>query len=137
VLAACRSPLNGETRRGAFACAGCGTPLFASAAKYDAGTGWRAQRGAAARPCARAPSPPPLRASPDAPSRPLPRPTFSAALPGAVREVADTSLPFLPRREARCATCEGHLGDILGDGPPPAYPRISVNGAALVFTPDA
>lgn len=34
------SPLNNEHRRGTFACAGCARPLFASAAKFDSGTGW-------------------------------------------------------------------------------------------------
>ena len=34
------SPLNRETRRGTFVCAGCALPLFASSAKYDSGTGW-------------------------------------------------------------------------------------------------
>jgi peptide-methionine (R)-S-oxide reductase len=34
------SPLNKEHRRGTFTCAGCGLPLFASAAKFDSGTGW-------------------------------------------------------------------------------------------------
>jgi peptide-methionine (R)-S-oxide reductase len=34
------SPLNNEKRPGIFACAGCGTPLFESAAKYESGTGW-------------------------------------------------------------------------------------------------
>ena len=34
------SPLNDEHRRGTFVCAGCGTPLFTSAMKFDSGTGW-------------------------------------------------------------------------------------------------
>jgi peptide-methionine (R)-S-oxide reductase len=34
------SPLNAEKRAGTFACAGCGTPLFDAATKYESGTGW-------------------------------------------------------------------------------------------------
>lgn len=34
------SPLDGEKRKGVFHCAGCDLPLYASAAKYDSGTGW-------------------------------------------------------------------------------------------------
>jgi peptide-methionine (R)-S-oxide reductase len=34
------SPLNAEKRTGSFVCAGCGTPLFDSATKFESGTGW-------------------------------------------------------------------------------------------------
>ncbi len=34
------SPLDHEKRSGTFHCAGCDLPLYASAAKYDSGTGW-------------------------------------------------------------------------------------------------
>ena len=34
------SPLDHEHRTGLFACAGCALPLFASAQKFDSGTGW-------------------------------------------------------------------------------------------------
>jgi peptide-methionine (R)-S-oxide reductase len=34
------SPLNAEKRPGTFVCAGCGQKLFASATKYESGSGW-------------------------------------------------------------------------------------------------
>ncbi len=34
------SPLNYEKRKGIFACAGCGQPLFSADTKFESGTGW-------------------------------------------------------------------------------------------------
>jgi len=34
------SELVKEHREGTYCCAGCGTPLFLSSAKYESGTGW-------------------------------------------------------------------------------------------------
>src|SRR5262249_46982771 len=34
------SPLNGEKRKGTFACAGCDLALFSSETKFESGTGW-------------------------------------------------------------------------------------------------
>ncbi|PSC75020.1 methionine-R-sulfoxide reductase [Micractinium conductrix] len=34
------SPLNYEKRAGTFCCAGCGSPVFPSEAKFESGTGW-------------------------------------------------------------------------------------------------
>lgn len=87
---------------GVFVCAGCRLPLYASAAKFDSGTGW---------------------------------PSFYEPIAAEnVGEVADRSYGMV-RTEIVCRRCDGHLGHVFDDGPPPTGLRHCVNGLALQFVP--
>ena len=63
-------------------------------------------------------------------------PSFNAPYdPAHITEIRDSSYGMV-RTEIRCGRCDGHLGHVFPDGPPPTHKRYCLNSEAMAFFED-
>lgn len=62
-------------------------------------------------------------------------PSFWEALDPAKVSLVEDRAHFMRRTEARCATCDAHLGHVFNDGPQPTGERFCMNSASLRLEP--